>query len=267
MDGPMNGLFSIIQYCRDPSRAEAANVGVILVCPAAGYAGVRVSKGNDRIRRFFGRQGVDLAAVDAAKTSIANRVRVDADAFRTREALEKFVATRANEVVLTRPRQLKVDDVEKTLNALFEELVGGRSHASRRESFDELDQLVSRPALRDKVERGAVVTIPVLGRSFRAPYAFRNGRLNLVRPERFSSRVATATDTAVRLAIEGDLLEKHPLEQGDRARLIVVPRFPEHSNGEIREPVLRLLNEYHVRTVEESNLEELAQEIAASAHH
>jgi len=40
---PTNGYYSLVQYCPDPSRVEAANVGAILFCPTLPYLDVRMS--------------------------------------------------------------------------------------------------------------------------------------------------------------------------------------------------------------------------------
>ena len=47
------GYYSVVQYCRDRSRLEAANTGVLLFCPELGYLQARTSRDNARIRRFF----------------------------------------------------------------------------------------------------------------------------------------------------------------------------------------------------------------------
>ena len=33
------GYYSLIQFCPEPSRAEAVNLGVLLFCPEAGFIG------------------------------------------------------------------------------------------------------------------------------------------------------------------------------------------------------------------------------------
>jgi hypothetical protein len=47
---PTTGYYSLIQYCPDAAREEAANVGVVLFCPEVDYLEARTVSGNDRIR-------------------------------------------------------------------------------------------------------------------------------------------------------------------------------------------------------------------------
>ena len=55
----IKGYYSIIQYCPDLSRLEAANIGVLLFCPEVRFIRAKTSAGNDRIRRFFGTDILD----------------------------------------------------------------------------------------------------------------------------------------------------------------------------------------------------------------
>jgi len=50
------GYFSLVQYCPDVARQEAVNVGVVLLCPEQKFIGVKITPGNQRIRRFFWRR-------------------------------------------------------------------------------------------------------------------------------------------------------------------------------------------------------------------
>src|SRR5262245_17288017 len=125
------GHYSLIQYCPDPSRAEAANVGVLLFCPSLDFIEARTAGGNDRVRRFFRGQPMDLEQVNVMKRSIERRLRVEADRFKTFEDLQNFVESRANDIVLTAPRSVKVLDPKGELDQLFAELVGGRMRGER----------------------------------------------------------------------------------------------------------------------------------------
>jgi hypothetical protein len=262
-----NGYYSLVQYCPDPSRGEAANVGVLLLCPELRFIDTRLAGGNDRVRRFFGGKSVNLARVEAAKRSIQERVRLERASFRSLEDLQVLIQTRGNELVLTPPRSVKVADPVTTLTSLFEELVGGRARVKREPRFPELDRVFRRASLVSKVQRNPPeVLVPVVNRPLKAAFAFRNGSLNLIRPELFSDKAANATGTAMRLAVEGDLLSKHGIPQAPSARLIVVPHFSDRINGEIRGPVLQLFREYNVRTVELGSLEEFAEEVERTAH-
>jgi hypothetical protein len=87
----MKGSYSVIQYCPDLSRLEAASVGVLLFCPEAKFIAARTSAGNDRVGRFFGSESLDPFFLNSAKRSIENRLRVDRDRFQTLEDLQWLV--------------------------------------------------------------------------------------------------------------------------------------------------------------------------------
>ncbi len=46
------GYYSLIQFCPNPSRAEAVNLGVLLFCPEAGFIGARTSATNQRAAKL-----------------------------------------------------------------------------------------------------------------------------------------------------------------------------------------------------------------------
>jgi len=261
-----NGYYSLVQYCPSASRLEAANLGVLLYCQELQYIDVRLAKGNSRIARFFGREGLDSFVLEGAKKAIENRVRVGFDAFKTYGDVEQLIQTRANALVLSAARSIKVDDPVSTLDRLFGELVGGAVRTRRDRRFREVDEIFGRPGLQALVHRPEPVIVPVVNRRLTAPYAFRNGHLNLIRPERFLDHPGGTTGAAMRLAMEGDLLNKYPLVGGIYAHLIIVPFFPAESQQSDRDPVLRLFNEYRVRTVDPPELEDLAAEIQRTAH-
>jgi hypothetical protein len=103
------GYYSLIQYCPDPSRLEAANVGVVLFCPAKNFLEVRTAHRNDRIRRLFGRDK-DWKQINAIKLSVERRLKTDRDQFQEAADLERFATTRANAMRLTPPRAVLVED-------------------------------------------------------------------------------------------------------------------------------------------------------------
>ncbi|MFN5741194.1 MAG: DUF3037 domain-containing protein, partial [Planctomyces sp.] len=119
---PQKGYYSIVQYCPDLSRLEAANIGVLLFCPDSGFLKVLTSANNGRIIRFFGSAGHDWKRINTIKSGLQDRL--DNEGIRTVDELQHFVATRANSLQLTPPLPVKVQDPEKELRELFHEIVG-----------------------------------------------------------------------------------------------------------------------------------------------
>ena len=265
--GAVRGYYSLIQYCPDPSRAECANVGVVLFCPEVRFIEARTATGNDRARRFFGTDSFDPSRLRTAKRAIEDRIRVSRDDFRTLEDLNTFIQTRANELQLTVPRPVKVMETpEAELETLFQELVGGRSRkGGPRPEFPELDRALRAPSLENRIQFNLQIEIPVLERQLRVPYAYQNGSLNLVKPQKFSGTKDRVAEVAMRLAIEGDLLHHHKGEESKR-QLIVIPSFGNNQSDTAQELIRNILGEYHTRTVLPADIDAFVQEVEREAH-
>jgi hypothetical protein len=118
------GYYCIVQYTPDRARGEAANVGVLLFAPEHHFLDVELSPSDERVQRFFGgERDLDLGRIREMKASLQKRLRVEADRFGTLADLEHFVATRANEIILTPPRPVAVADPRADLASLFRDLV------------------------------------------------------------------------------------------------------------------------------------------------
>jgi len=261
-----NGYYSVIQYCPDRSRMEAANIGVLLLCPELEFVKARTAAGNDRVARFFGREAFDKVRINAAKRSIERRIQVDRDSFRTPEDLVRFMDTRGNDILLTSPRPMKIADPERDLDSLYDKLVGGRARGAKEQlEIPALDAVFRKPSLADRVMFNLPVVVPVVDRPLRIPYAFRNGVLNLVKPQKFASEDKRAATAALQLAIEGDLLHKHQVDEV--RKLIVVSRFSDGDTDlDLRLRVDKVLTEYNVRVVHEDEIEDFAAEVERDAH-
>lgn len=130
MSPPHRAHYSIIQYCPDRGRAEAANVGVLLLCPDLGFVRAQTSGDSRRIARFFGASSFDTKRLRVVVQAIEARVRDHYDWSEGLPALERFIATRANDIQLTPSRPMNTSNPAADLEALFHELVdGGTSRA------------------------------------------------------------------------------------------------------------------------------------------
>lgn len=261
------GYYSLIQYCPDLSRAEAANVGVVLFCPSLRFIQARTSSGNDRIRRFFRGLDFDRDRLNHVKQSIERRLRVDASSFQSLADLEGFIDTRANEIQLTSPRPMKVADPRADLDQLFKDLVGGRKHGEAvRPEIRELDDAFARLHREGRALQKQHVRVPVLGTTLSAPYAYRNGALNLVKPLAFSSRLeGEARRRAGHLALEGDLLAKYP-DDGVSRRLVVVSGGRGQEVGNREQEFAKLFEEYRVKFVSRGGISAFLREVEREAH-
>lgn len=267
---PQRGYYSLIQFCPDASRMEAVNVGVVLFCPGLEFLDARTSNNNRRAEKLVGRSNLKREALNAAKEAIERRLIVDRQAFQNLEDLERYIDTRANCLKLTQARPVKVFNPETDLDRLYEELVGGKSlkraKAEKRELFPELHDAFERLKSEGRAQLDLRVTVPVLQQSLDVPYAYQNGSLNLVKPQRFSSKESASIGAAMRLAIEGDLVKRHGTAQSDNARLIVVSSFDDPNNEALVSKVDSLFQEYSVKTVAQNRVADFVAQVENEAH-
>jgi hypothetical protein len=122
------GYYSIIQYCPDPSRLEAVNIGVALFCPDLRFLRARFVRRRTRVNQLFGKQ--DWAFISLQQRAIEARLAREGEAFETLEDFEAYVSRRANSLVLTSPRPVKVENPEVELANLVRRLVSSAGGAA-----------------------------------------------------------------------------------------------------------------------------------------
>jgi len=75
-----------------------------------------------------------------------------------------------------------------------------------------------------------------------------------------------AEAAAMKLAVEGNLLHRHPADQAERRRVIVARFAGERPNEEVRHRVLDILSEYPVKTVPPEGVATFAEQVRCQAH-
>jgi hypothetical protein len=260
---PAKGYYSLIQYCPDLSRLEAANIGVLLFCPDKFFLQAKTVRNNRRIQKFFGREGHDWDRIDSFKLGLEERVEAENGEIITLSDLERFIALRANEIQITAPRPMRVEDPKKDLENLFDELVEQQQPKDQVEiSFRRLlAQKLKKPTLRKKVLTNVPVVVHVLARQIEVPYGFQNGRFNLIQPARFRGEgLDQAERTACKYAIEGRSLYDHRDRRLGNLKLIVVGEFG-GQDGNKQTSVKRILNDNKVELYTETELDCLVDQI------
>lgn len=266
----MRGYYSLLQFCPDLRRAEAANVGALLFCEEAQYLNCKVASGNDRVRRFFRAEGDALSRLDDAKLAMERRIRAEADRIRSVDALIAFIESRGNALLLTPPRNMRVADPDQDLDRIYDELVGGRAHGEPVKhrgrgvsALPALKRLLSDPEVARRVRRDVEVR-PVHGRTFTAEFAYFNGRSNIVQPQVIHVDLDRTLQEAEQLATRGRQLSKYGFD--DRPAQLIVP-LPDPGGrfAEDTVEVVALLKDSDVRTIFASSLAELGDEIRSHA--
>lgn len=262
--------YSIIQYCPNPARAEAANIGVLLFNPAEKYVEARLSQGNRRIERFFGRGSFSREKLNARKRSFENALRISANSLATVEEFVSFLAQFSNELRPTPPKPILVQDSVEELAALYDELVGGtqtKSDKKQREAREKIDGYFKRPSLQGKVVFDQSITIPKVHRSIEIPYSYQNGATNLIKPEFFAT-TAQGVNKALQLSSEWDLFRRHCSGNGHgEYNLIVISVFNEPVQG-IQQNVTTVadvLTDFGIDHVSDQDIDEFIQRVEAEA--
>ena len=260
----LRGDYSVIQFCPDPARFEAANVGVALLCVDGGYVGAEVSRDNARPRGFFGRHAFDNARLNLSKRVLADQIR--GATFQTRDAFEHFCAMRANRLRMTPPQFCRVEgDPDAVLRDLFAKIVGG---APVREPVPKFPDLVGREFARfgllgERVLTEVPVRVPVFRREKLFPYAWKNGTGKLVRPVRFRGLPPERVEQrASLLAVEGRSVGRVEVPRLGRCELHVIGQFAGGDTA-TRETVKSILAEDGVALFEAEELGGYVQTVRA----
>lgn len=261
---PAKGYYSILQYVPDLERAEGVNIGVVLFCPEKGFLKAQTAAGNDRVRRFFSREAnieLDLDRINVFKTAFEERIELEAGRIRTLDDFRHFVNTRANCLLLTEPKPMKVFDPNEELQSLFERLVGGRRRRLQKRAASTKEELIQRFSnllvqrrIEEKVEREVRIESQLFDRTFVFPFAFRNGSLNVIDPVSFEAAKERNIDRACQLAVEGSELLQLP----QPVSLNVLGSF-DHSEG--IEQVQAVLQKFRVKLYTADDLTSLIAEI------
>jgi hypothetical protein len=259
---PTKGYYSLIQFCPDQSRLEAANVGVVLFCPELDFLEVRISGDNTRIQKFFGKQAFDWSRVNSYKHGIKERLEIEGKDFRNVDDLKAFGQRRGNNIQLTSPRPFTVRDPRKDLEELFDEVVGRRKRTQGVKGFRKrFSEQLLKAKLGPKLKQDIEIDVPSLRREIEVPFGYQNGRFNLIQPVSFqASDPDQVRKTASSHAIEGLALYEHPDRRLGNLELVVVGQFRTNEK-EVREDVKRILQQGRAKLYATNEVDDLIHEI------
>jgi hypothetical protein len=265
------GFYSVVQYCPDRFRAEAVNVGLVLLCVDPHALRVKMTGNHDRVRKLFGTGKPELTNLKLSTHGLTSRIEHSMDELRTPQDLAAFAASRANDLRLTEPRLAMLDDFDDDFERLFAQLVEQRSTAALAEASPaevlppKLGEVFYRLQQARKIWQPGTISVPVYKRRLEIPYAYKNDVVNLVKPHVFPA-TKRAESQAAMLAINGDLIQRHPID-GEQQKLIVVSTQETAEQArEINEHVEPLFKEYRVRLIRPDDADAFAIEVEQSAH-
>lgn len=265
---PTRAFYSVVQYVPDDSRAEGANVGVVLFVPSRRWIEARVSPSLERVRQFFhpGRQA--LRRIELALEAFKHRMEIARGDFAEESDLAQFAAARADAVRLSTPRLLMVEEPLSELDLLYAELVGDRERALAAAMHAQMlpphvAEVFGRLEAQRRVWRPGRITLPTVCRPFDVPIAFQNGRVNYVRPESLAAG-GKLDDRMAKLGFNGQLIYRHAID-GKQGQLVVLSADPS-ADPSTEQRFARALDEFSVRFVSHSQSSAFAEEVERTAH-
>lgn len=255
------GYYSLIQFSPDPSRREAVNIGVMVYSSSEGKLSVRISGSNQRVRKFFGDQ--DWKFLKRTKAAIENQLRTEY--FPSIESLEAYISKRANAIQLTPPRPMRISHIDQDVATLFRRLVEEDLPGYKHRIAADLSRKFSDAGVTDLVQKSVKVEIPNFKKAIRVPYAYKNGRFNLITPVQFEPDTDAILAKTGKNAIEGKLLYDHPHPTFGQMSLVVVANFDQGVETPTREFVEKTFVENKVTFYHLQELDALLHDIRRSA--
>jgi hypothetical protein len=158
-------------------------------------------------------------------------------------------------------RPLQVDDPEKSLEELFQRLVGPEQPKEKRAPRAKtlLTSVLRQEHLFEKVHHPLKLELPSIGTTLKADFGYRNGCFNVIEPVDFSSEDGWFKAASAR-AVEGQALRaaEHP-DLGPMS-LVVVGRFVRETEKHSA-AVRQILQDHAVRLYELDHMGPLLSDI------
>jgi hypothetical protein len=265
------GFYSVVQYCPDRFRAEALNVGLVVMHLEPHAVRVRMTENFRRVRKLFAMGKPEVTNLKLSTDGLICRIESSQNELRTSDDLAAFAASRANDLRLTEPRLVKLDDIDADFERLFAQLVEQHSATVLTETLPaealpaRLDEVFTRLQQDHKLWRPGTITVPKSRRKLDVPYAYKNGVVNLVLPKAFAE-TNHAESQAETLAISGDLIQRYPIDGEKQALIVISTQETPKQAHEIDEHVAPLFTEYGVRLIRPADADAFANEVERSAH-
>ena len=256
----VQGQYALVRYCPDASRQEFVNIGVALYSPDTKRVSALLSRDNRRLTQVFGRQ--DLHLVNRLKRSLEENLR--RESFASVSDLQNYVDRTANAVRLGPLRPMKISNVQEDLKALFTRLVDEAPHRRRRIDRAFGERLLE-SGVDSYVQKAVSIEIPSVEQSIRVPYAYKNGRYNLITPVEFTSDGRGVLSRAGEKAIEGQILYKQEDAEHGPMHLVVVAKFGDDVPSVAREVVAEIFEKHNVGLYTFENLDPLMDNIREAA--
>ena len=257
------GYYSLIQYCPDPAKLEAASVGVALFDPASRQFDFKTA-GVRRVHTFFGRSQIGSDQFADLMSSFSVRLKRVGASFVTPDDIEEFAGTLAGEIVMSPPRPVAIDVFDTRLADLATKLIDWHKRlvtdGDSRSARSRLTSEFRKPSYRKLVQENVRVTLPSFDQNLVMPYGYQNGRYNFIKPVNFATPGNTGLleKTGV-ISLKAEELYAASGPHGPM-QLVVVADF-KPSQDSVKQHVRRTLEKAHAKFYTVESLPLLLAEI------
>jgi hypothetical protein len=217
-----------------------------------------------RVRKVFGKQ--DWHFLEQQADALRGRFSLPA-LFREKAEFMRFAETRANALVLTTPRFVRIQgDPLRVADTLFERLVGETRRIQRVGRVTrKLTRVLTEKGILPFVQQNVEIAIPKLGKTLKASYGYQNGRFNLIQPEQFElSDRDRIFQKASRLAVEGKFIHDEADPKFGQMQLVVVGQF-KPDQADAREMVVEIFRKSDVNIYSFDRMDPLLDDIKQNA--
>jgi hypothetical protein len=221
---------------------------------------VRYANDNRRLTQVFGKQ--DIHFVNRLKRALEEGLK--RESFASVQDLQNYIGRSANAVQLGPLRSMKVGDVAQDLAYLLERLVSVAPERRVRIQRS-LGEKLADAGVESLVEKSVSIEIPSFDQSIRVPYAYQNGRFNLIAPIEFAADVHDIFAKAGEKAIEGQELYHTSDPEHGALHLVVVAKFAEETSDSARAKVGQIFDQHNVVMHNFDNIAPLIEDIRNAA--
>jgi len=255
-------LYSLVQYVPDAGRAEAANAGVVLYVPETKQLVMQLSPTFARVKTFFKLNEAQHQRLKSAAKALDSRLVIARSEFSGEPDFTRFIAARADTLLLTPLRLMLVADVASELNDLYAELVGDQEAVPRTKRKpalpSRLGELFARLQREGKASRPHRIVVPHARKKFHVDATFDNGVRNYIRAEPLAEARLTE------LGFHGQLISAHPID--DRKGQLVIVAATAETDLRLETRFAETLADFKTRFVPFREADKFAEEVERDAH-
>ncbi len=257
----LHGFYSLIQFVPDIERAEGANIGILVFSPQSNPSILAIHSSRPPHLRNLCQNLPSERDLQQLMQSFEQRLRNDAPT--DLPTLIKALGREAGKLRAVTPRAVPVADMRATATDLCARLVGEALHRDRLpRKIAKIEALRKEFGMADIIQSG--VSVPLAGKSFRAPYVWVNGKPNVVVNANIRDN-QSAAETAILWGGKGDLLLNSPAD-GVSRKLAVVTKISPGVSTDMRKSVGSIFENFAVDWIRPDTLDDYVDRIRDEAH-